>query len=99
MTRDCSLAMDTLVRSKDKTYLTIDGGHMGILGSSAAQTQSWGRIAGWLMRGTSYKRRQVSRCNANFRLEQLNDLESVSVLLKKPGTIFCFHSKPSVADS
>ena len=49
VTRDCSLAMDTLVRSKDKTYLTIDGGHMGILGSSAAQTQSWGRIAGWLI--------------------------------------------------
>ncbi|MCG8437453.1 MAG: alpha/beta fold hydrolase [Pseudomonadales bacterium] len=49
VTRDCSLAMDTLVRSKDKTYLTIDGGHMGILGSSAAQTQSWGRIAEWLI--------------------------------------------------
>ena len=49
VTRDYSLAMDTLVRSKDKTYLTIDGGHMGILGSSAAQTQSWGRIAEWLI--------------------------------------------------
>ena len=33
VTRDRSLAMDTLVRSKDKTYLTIDGGYMGILGS------------------------------------------------------------------
>jgi polyhydroxyalkanoate synthase len=49
VTRDCSHAMEPLIRSKDKTFMTIDGGHMGILGSNAAQKQSWGKIADWLI--------------------------------------------------
>lgn len=49
VTPECSQAMKPLIRSKDKTFLTIDGGHMGILGSAAAQKQSWGRIADWLI--------------------------------------------------
>ncbi|MEQ3724890.1 alpha/beta fold hydrolase [Alcanivorax sp.] len=49
VTPECSQAMKPLIRSKDKTFVTIDGGHMGILGSAAAQKQSWGRIADWLI--------------------------------------------------
>ncbi|MBQ26327.1 alpha/beta fold hydrolase [Alcanivorax sp.] len=49
VTPECSQAMRPLIRSKDKTFITIDGGHMGILGSAAAQKQSWGRIADWLI--------------------------------------------------
>ncbi|KZY29553.1 alpha/beta hydrolase [Alcanivorax sp. HI0083] len=49
VTPECSQAMKPLIRSKDKTFVTIDGGHMGILGSAAAQKQSWGRIAEWLI--------------------------------------------------
>lgn len=49
VTPECSQAMKPLIRSKDKTFLTIDGGHMGILGSAAAQKQSWGRIVDWLI--------------------------------------------------
>ena len=49
VTPECSQAMKPLIRSKDKTFVTIEGGHMGILGSAAAQKQSWGRIADWLI--------------------------------------------------
>ena len=49
VTPECSQAMEPLIRSKDKTFITIEGGHMGILGSAAAQKQSWGRIADWLI--------------------------------------------------
>jgi polyhydroxyalkanoate synthase len=49
VTPECSQAMKPLIRSKDKTFVTIDGGHMGILGSAAAQKQSWARIADWLI--------------------------------------------------
>ena len=49
VTRDCSHAMGPLIRSKDKTFVTIDGGHMGILGSTTAQKQSWKTIADWLI--------------------------------------------------
>ncbi|MDX1804017.1 MAG: alpha/beta fold hydrolase [Alcanivorax sp.] len=49
VTDECSQAMEPLISSKDKTFVTIEGGHMGILGSAAAQTQSWGRIADWLI--------------------------------------------------
>lgn len=48
VTRDCSHAMDTLVGSRDKTYVTIPGGHMGILGGATAQQESWAMIADWL---------------------------------------------------
>ena len=48
VTTDCSQAMEELVASRDQTYLTIPGGHMGILGSRQAQSESWGRIADWL---------------------------------------------------
>jgi len=40
--------MDTLVGSRDKTYVTIPGGHMGILGGATAQQESWAMIADWL---------------------------------------------------
>ncbi|MGJ3257496.1 MAG: alpha/beta fold hydrolase [Alcanivorax sp.] len=49
VTPECSQAMEPLICSKDKTFITIEGGHMGILGSAAAQKQSWGRIADWLI--------------------------------------------------
>ena len=49
VTPECSQAMKPLIRSKDKIFVTIEGGHMGILGSAAAQKQSWGRIADWLI--------------------------------------------------
>ncbi|WP_290536325.1 alpha/beta fold hydrolase [Alcanivorax sp.] len=49
VTPECSQAMEPLIRSKDKTFITIEGGHMGILGSAAAQKQSWGKIADWLI--------------------------------------------------
>ena len=49
VTPECSQAMKPLIRSKDKTFVTIDGGHMGILGSAAAQKQSWARIGDWLI--------------------------------------------------
>ncbi|EKF75401.1 polyhydroxyalkanoate synthase [Alcanivorax hongdengensis A-11-3] len=49
VTDECSQAMAPLISSKDKTFITIDGGHMGILGSAAAQQQSWGRICDWLI--------------------------------------------------
>ena len=49
VTPECSQAMEPLIRSKDKTFITIEGGHMGILGSATAQKQSWGRIADWLI--------------------------------------------------
>jgi len=49
VTPECSQAMEPLIRSKDRTFITIEGGHMGILGSAAAQKQSWGRIADWLI--------------------------------------------------
>jgi polyhydroxyalkanoate synthase len=49
VTPECSQAMEPLIRSKDKTFITIEGGHMGILGSAAAQKQSWARIADWLI--------------------------------------------------
>ena len=49
VTAECSQAMEPLIRSKDKTFITIDGGHMGILGSATAQKQSWGKIADWLI--------------------------------------------------
>ena len=48
VTRDCSHAMDNLVGSRDKTYVTIPGGHMGILGGATAQQESWAMIADWL---------------------------------------------------
>ena len=49
VTPECSQAMAPLIRSQDKTFITIDGGHMGILGSTTAQSQSWGQIADWLV--------------------------------------------------
>lgn len=49
VTPQCSQAMAPLVSSDDKTFITIDGSHVGVLASSASQQQSWGRIADWLI--------------------------------------------------
>jgi polyhydroxyalkanoate synthase len=37
-----------LVQSKDKTFLKVSGGHMGILGGSKAPEQSWKPMIAWL---------------------------------------------------
>lgn len=49
VTPECSQASAPLISSKDKTYLTVEGGHVGILSSAKAQQQSWGKIADWLI--------------------------------------------------
>ena len=50
VTGDCGHAMDARVGSRDKAYVTIPGGHMGILGGATAQQESWAMIPDWLCR-------------------------------------------------
>lgn len=48
VTPDCSNRLLEQVSSKDMTCLTVNGGHMGILGGSKAPQNSWRQLADWL---------------------------------------------------
>lgn len=49
VTPSCSQAMTKFVASDDVTCETIKGGHVGIVSSTTAQTQTWARMADWLI--------------------------------------------------
>lgn len=49
VTPSCSQAMQGLVSSTDITCKVIDGGHVSIVSSEAAQADSWQLIADWLI--------------------------------------------------
>ena len=48
VTPDCSHRLLELVSSRDITRVTVNGGHMGILGGSKAPENSWFKLADWL---------------------------------------------------
>ena len=49
VTPACSRAMTRFVASPDITCETVRGGHVGIVSSATARTETWGRIADWLI--------------------------------------------------
>lgn len=49
VTPECSQAMRDRIGSNDKTFTTIDGGHVSIVSGAASQRNSWGAIAEWLL--------------------------------------------------
>ena len=48
VTPDCSNSLLKQVQSKSITRVSVDGGHMGILGGSKAPKDSWYQLADWL---------------------------------------------------
>ena len=49
VTTACSQAMLRHVSSRDVTCRTLKGGHVGIVSSETAMTETWREIADWLI--------------------------------------------------